>query len=56
MKELLLEAKELIDAGKPEEAKAKIDEVIAAIPEQSSTGDGKPTGGGGGVGLPIDKD
>lgn len=36
MKELLLEVKELIDAGKPEEAKAKIDEVIAVLPSNAA--------------------
>lgn len=43
MKELLLEAKELIDAGKPEEAKAKIDEVIAAMSVAKVTPKPDPT-------------
>ena len=36
MVEKLNEAKALIDAGKLEEAKAKIDEVIASIPAETS--------------------
>lgn len=36
MKELLLELKELINAGKPEEAVAKIDETIATMPEETA--------------------
>lgn len=55
-KEKLNEAKALIDAGKKEEAKALIDEVIAVIPEKSAElSDNKPTIGGGGSGLPIGK-
>lgn len=37
MRELLLELKELIKAGKSEEAIAEIDEAIAAMPETMST-------------------
>lgn len=36
MVEKLNEAKALIDAGKLEEAKAKIDEVIASVPAETS--------------------
>lgn len=53
MKEKLIEAKALIDAGKYEEAKAKIDEAIAAMEKQDADlSDNKPTIGGGGIGMP----
>lgn len=39
MIEKLNEAKELIKAGKYDEAIAKIDEVIAATPEETKLGD-----------------
>lgn len=44
MKEKLIEAKALIDSGKYEEAKALIDEVIAAIPETMSDDGGDEEG------------
>lgn len=51
------EVKALIDAGKYEEAKKKIDELIAmqASPASSDGEKDKPTIGGGGSGLPIGK-
>lgn len=57
MIEKLNEAKALIDEGKLEEAKAKIDEVIAATPAEANDNgkDEKPTIGGGGVDMPIKK-
>lgn len=55
-KEKLNEAKALIDAGKYEEAKAKLDEVIAYGRKQDTDlSDDKPTIGGGGVDLPNKK-
>lgn len=58
MIEKLNEAKALIDEGKLAEAKAKIDEVIAAVEsvEPAKAGDDdKPIIGGGNSGLPIKK-
>ena len=49
MKEKLIEAKSLIDEGKLEEAKAKIDEVIASIPETNSKEPDEPLPGEGGL-------
>lgn len=60
MLEKWIEVKELIKAGKYDEALAKIDEVIAATPSEAKEDDKgkddeKPTIGGGGSGLPIKK-
>ena len=42
MVEKLIEAKDFIDAGKLEEAKAKIDEVIAGVPAKMSNKEPEP--------------
>lgn len=50
------EAKALIDAGKYEEAKKKIDELIASKPAPASDDDDdKPSIGGGGIGIKPDE-
>lgn len=53
MLEKLIEAKNLIDARRYEEAKAKIEEVIEGIDSGAETmSEGKPSVGGGGLGIP----
>lgn len=50
MKELFEELKALIEAGKKEEAVAKVDEISRKIEDE------RPTIGGGGVRPPFEKD